>query len=203
MSSLSFEAKRLLVLYRKFYGKNYSAVKSNNQNAHVMAQKMCYLLGLVGVDAGDYGYVWDQFGPYSEMVQNLVRQLDEDGDIVKEFYDKYPEGTASDEIFFSDDPNPESLFRKRDLQRVEALQPSLDFPIDNDSVDEFGDTPMRRWAELLGSVAYISQSVLPGKGPKALIDELTAVKEKYNSKEETDKALRVLREAKLLTCIEF
>lgn len=202
MSNLSFDARRLLILYRKFYGRDYSAATTNNQNAHVMAQKMCYLLNLAGVDTGDYGYVWDQFGPYSEMVQNLVRGLDEDSGKVKEFYDKYPEGTASDEVFFSDDPNPESLFRKRELQKVEALRQSLEFPTDNDSLDEYGDTPMRRWAELLGSVAYISQSILPGREPEALISELTLIKGKYDNGEEMDSALRILNEAKMLTCIE-
>ena len=201
MANLSFQERRLLVLYRKFYGANYPAVNGDNQNAHVKAQKMCYLLSLVGVGVGNYGFVWDQFGPYSEEIQTLVHGLDENGTKVQEFYNQYPDGEVSDRVFFTNQSSIESLFRERDVFKIENTRRKFDIQPDSDSPDEYGDTNMRRWTELLGSIAYISQSILPGAGKEQLVEWLVLVKDKYCESEETNRALQILDDMGLLTSI--
>lgn len=200
MPNLSFPARRLLVLYRTFYGDDYPSAAAGNQNAHVKTQKMFYLLRLFGVNVGDYGFVWDQYGPYCETIQELVHELDARTTDVAIFYDNYPAGTASDTKFFADKTDPDSLFGAKELNRIQEARRVFEINIDDPHVDEFGDTIMRRWTELLGSIAYISQSMLPGVGKKELVGKLLQLKEKYNEAPEIENALKILEKSGMLTC---
>lgn len=202
MFDLSFQEQRFLVLYRKFYGSNYPALTEDNTNAHVKAQKMCYLLSLKNVDVGKSGFVWDKYGPYSENIQNLVRELDKKGDEVRAFYERYPDDDVSNELFFSDQPSKESLFRKCDGEKIEKMRQELGIQADDDKRDENDDTPVRRWTELLGTIVYISQSMLPGADKEQLDNKLVRIKKKYRDDYDLrEKAFRILGETGLLTSI--
>lgn len=198
---LGFEERRLLFLYRAFYEEDYPAVEVS-QNAHVKAQKMYYLLGLGGMNVGNHGFVWNQFGPFSDIVQETARKLDTKAEDIIDFYLRYPVGAETDNKIFSNESSPESLFEECDRERIVKIKEVLKISADRAEKDDYGDTPMRRWVELLGSLAYISQSMLPGVESDRLINKLKNLKEKYATEtQENLDAINVLKDAKMLTII--
>ena len=63
---LSYDDHAILILYRRFYDIDYPVKRENNTEAHIMAQKMCYLMDRSIIPVGDYGFFWGKYGPYSE-----------------------------------------------------------------------------------------------------------------------------------------
>lgn len=171
---------------------------TGNQNAHDKAQKMYYLLGLAGVNVGGHGFVWDQYGPCSDVIQAVAHALDKKTTEVTNFYAAYPEGRDTDDVIYTDVSSRESLFEERERGRVEKIRQQLKIGADTNDVDANGDSPMRRWVELLGSLAYISQTMLPGSEKDKLIVRLQLLKEKYNVSDENSRALKVLKNANML-----
>lgn len=194
---------RFLEAYRRFYGEPYPAVRNDNQNAHVKGQKMIYLLALKGVSVGDYGFTWQQHGPCSDALQKMMRRLDKVPKAVKGFYSKFSLESGSDKSLYSDDSNSQRLFRYKDAERIDAFREALEIPTENGDKDLHGDTVTRRWMELLGSLTYISITRLPGADEGRIWEELECAKSKakYVDAPEKDQALRVLREAILLSCV--
>lgn len=203
---LSFNEQRFLELYRRFFKEPYPAAANNNQNAHVKGQKAVYMLMLKQVCVGDYGFVWQQYGPCSNALQEMMRELDNKPLMVEEFYHDFPQDDArTTKKLYSDDPNSERLFYLKDAEKIDAVREELQLPKESPELDPTGDTPVRRWMELLGSLAYISSTRLPGASEERIWQELQKAKskEKYRNapQEEKESAFRVLRAAKLLSQI--
>lgn len=55
---MTFDQKKFLEAYRRFYGEPYPTAAEDRRNAHVKGQMMVYLLSQAGVNMGDYGFVW-------------------------------------------------------------------------------------------------------------------------------------------------
>ena len=53
---LSFDERRFLAAYERFYGEPYPA--DGDPNSHEKAQAMVYLLGLKSIRIGDFGFSW-------------------------------------------------------------------------------------------------------------------------------------------------
>jgi len=197
---LGFNERRFLELYQRFYREPYPATDENNQNAHVKGQKAVYLLKLKQVGVGDYGFTWQQFGPCSDALQEMMRELDNNSQAVKDFYRNFPMDDAeSQKKLYSDNPNTERLFCLEDAEKIDAAREEFQLP-EEDTV-QAGDTPVRRWMELLGSLAYISATRLPGASEERVWKELQKAKSKakYLNAPEKEKALQVLRTAELLS----
>lgn len=201
---LGFNEQKFLELYRRFYGEPYPAAKDKNQNAHVKGQKAVYLLMLKQVNVGDYGFTWQQHGPCSDALQEMMRALDKAPGSVAKFYQNFPDDATSDEALYSDDPNAQRLFCTEDAEKIDTVREKLDLPEEHGAQEDDGDTPVRRWMELLGSLTYISTTRLPGASENRIWEELQKAKSKakYLGAPEKDRALRVLRSAELLSCTE-
>lgn len=198
---LGFNEQRFLELYRRFYGEPYPAAKDKNQNAHVKGQKVVYLLMLKQVNVGDYGFTWQQHGPCSDALQEMMRELDKAPRSVAEFYQNFPDDDASNKRLYSDDPGAQRLFGKADAAKIDLAREELCLPKE-DAPMANGDTPVRRWMELLGSLTYISTTRLPGASEERIWEELEKAKskEKYRKAPERAKAFQTLRSAELLSC---
>lgn len=201
--SLGFNERKFLELYRRFYKEPYPAKEDNNQNTHVQGQKAVYLLMLKQVNVGDYGFTWQQHGPCSDALQEMMRELDKVPDSVEEFYQNFPGNDASDKMLYSDSPNTQRLFCTEDASKIDSVRKALALPKEYSGQRDDGDTPMRRWMELLGSLTYISTTRLPGASEERVWEELQKAKSKakYLKAQEKDTAFQALRSAKLLSCI--
>ncbi len=201
-NELGFDERRFLELYRRFYGDRYPAVKDGNQNAHVKGQKVVYLLMLKQMYVGDYGFVWQRYGPCSDALQKLMRRLDRNPKPVKAFYERFPDNVALNPALYSDDPNAKRLFSRGDAAKIDALRAELNLPKEDERRED-GDTPVRRWMELLGSLAYISNTRLPCANEERIWQELESAKSKakYKNAPERENALQTLRSAALLSCV--
>lgn len=56
-------------LFQEVFGRPYSPT---NQDDRVMIQKNTYLLEKLGLELGDFWFLWDTFGPYSLELRNAV-----------------------------------------------------------------------------------------------------------------------------------
>lgn len=197
---LGFNERRFLELYRRFYREPYPAASANNQNAHVKGQKAVYMLMLKQVGVGDYGFTWQQFGPCSDTLQEMMRELDANPSAVEEFYQSFPQDNAeTNKKLYSDDSNSQRLFCLEDGEKIDAVREELQLPEEKIEQDSNGDTPVRRWMELLGSLTYISETRLPGVGEERIWEELQKAKSKakYLNAPEKKEAIQVLKTAKL------
>lgn len=201
---LGFNERRFLELYRRFYGEPYPAAEDKNQNAHVKGQKAVYLLMLKQVNVGDYGFTWQQHGPCSDALQEMMRELDKAPKSVAEFYQNFPGDDASNKTLYSDDSNMQRLFCLEDAGKIDAVKKALVLPEEHSTQEDDSDTPVRRWMELLGSLTYISTTRLPGASEERVWAELQKAKSKvkYLDAPEKDKAFQVLRLADFLSCAE-
>lgn len=201
---LGFNEQKFLELYRRFYGEPYPAKRVENTNAHVKGQKAVYLLMLKRVNVGDYSFTWQQHGPCSDALQEMMCALDLAPTSVAKFYQKFPDNAVSDGALYSDDPNTQRLFYKEDAAKIDTVREKLDLPEEHEAEKKDGDTPVRRWMELLGSLTYISTTRLPGASEERVWAELKKAKSKakYLNAPEKEQAFQTLRSAELLSCTE-
>ena len=66
----------LKAIYWKVYDENFAY---DNFDSRKKLQKAVYLLENMGVDIGDYSFVWDSYGPYSLGLDCEASQLDDKG----------------------------------------------------------------------------------------------------------------------------
>ncbi len=176
MASLSFTDREFLILYKRFYGTRYpgdTSVPSPEDNigsmtpSHVRGEKLGYILDLCQLSIGGYSYTWNYHGPYSPGLLAQLRELDEKKDAIDSFYDE----DLPDNVIFTNDTNPKSLFWADDRQRIDKLIDDLHLPEDEREAGEK--------MELMGSLAYISLNVMPGALYDEIIKELIVRKPKY------------------------
>lgn len=168
MGNLIFEQKAFLALYKRFYGQSYPAVIQGNTDVHVQAQKMGYLLSLVSIFIGDYGYLWDTYGPCSAALQDDLRFLDSHPEKVAEFYDEYP----SDDRLFVPDGESGGFFSQSQGEMVDHIVKKLKIREHQEDI--------REWSELLGSLAFLSNCNMPG-APFAKVNDALALKKAQNN----------------------
>ena len=194
MPGLSFDDKVVLTLYKKFFGENYPAPEElahggapeNLTDGHVKAQKMCYLLDLSGLRVGGYTYSWNTYGSFSPGLQAQLRRLDRLPADVSAYYGQ----DLSDSVLFANEGD-ENIFWAEDQRCIHSLIAALCIPQNSGEA--------RRWIELLGSMAYISQNVFPHGEFEWVCDELVRRKPQYSNQEENRRAWDVLYSANLLS----
>ena len=177
MKQLTYDQKQALAAYKYFYGVQYQTNSGqNNTGMHVAAQKMCYLLKVIGVDIGDYEYAWNKKGPFSPGLLALLRSVDRNEELVNAFYAQL--GKEEDVL-------------KTKAKKIAQLRDRLDIIKHKNAYVA--------WVEILGSLAYISRTVLPGKGFKEVNERFVREKEAYNNKRQNLEAWRLLKKAKVLS----
>lgn len=186
MAKLTFDERAILAAYQRFYGENYPAIDGQNTDAHIKAQKMCFLLSVRGVNVGDFGYSWNYHGPYSAGLQSLLRALDQHSGLVSEFYDAHQD----EYMLFSDSNKAGTLFSIKQKELIDTLSSSL-------KITECGEDK-RKWSELLGSITFLGRSVLPGADFEMVNNELKKRKPQYNDNDYNYSAWTLLESTGIL-----
>ena len=179
MNNLSYDQKLILLLYKLFYQTQYPTVLLKDEErtkTHINAQKLCFLLKLNGLDIGDFGYAWNFRGPYSPGLLVVLRSLDANIESVKDYY-------TSDEKL-------DKLLTDEEHKRVRTL--IRDLLISKHRNDKSS------WMELLGSIAFLSNSVLPGEDFDRIEEELHSRKDQFNDSENNRAAWDALSKAGIL-----
>lgn len=177
MSVLSFDQKKILVAFERFFGNRYEThtEEKGNTNMHVETQKMCYLLKVVGVEIGDFDYSWNFKGPFSPGLLVLLRSIDRKDADVLEFYEK----TAEKEKFLSGYG-----------MKIDELREKLE-------IDQHQEKNIQ-WVEILGSLTYISRAMLPGADFDTVNKRLMQEKREYCDENMNRHAWELLNRANLL-----
>lgn len=185
MVVLSFDQKRLLAAFECFVGKKYETpytLGGNNTSMHVEAQKMCYLLKLIGIEIGDFNYSWNDRGPFSPGLLVVLRSIDSCREEVELFYN---------------DREEKEKYIKNVKSEIEDLRKRLDMS------ENFCNS--EQWIEILGSLAYLARTVLPGAGfeyvssyLKKRKKNLYTCKPEYYNDEKNKKAWELLTAAGLI-----
>lgn len=177
MSALNFDQKKTLVAFERFFGSRYNTHAEENGNTcmHVEAQKMCYLLKMAGIEIGDFSYSWNFKGPFSPGLLVLLRSIDRKDADVREFYENTEE--------------KEKLLLGLE-KKIDELREKLE-------IDEHIDQK-EQWVEILGSLTYISRTVLPGANFGEVNERLLREKSEYSNTELNNHAWNLLNNMKLL-----
>lgn len=179
MTTLDFNQKKTLAAYERFYGSKYCTctdVGDNNTETHIATQKMCYLLKVVGIEIGDFDYSWNFKGPFSPGLLALMRSIDRNSEDVMSFY----ENESKKEEFF-----PEQVIK------IDELRDSLE-------IDAHRNQCVR-WVEILGSLTYISRTMLPGSDFETVNQRFIQEKPEYSETSENQHAWNILNKANLLS----
>ncbi len=54
MANLSYDEKKILTVFKHFFGNRYDT--HIKESVHIKTQMMCYLLKVAGVEIGDFNY---------------------------------------------------------------------------------------------------------------------------------------------------
>ena len=180
MSKLDFDQRTILALYKVVFKEFYPAIESladtNMTDTHIETQKMCYLLKLRGIEVGDFDYSWNTRGPFSPGLLALLRSMDTKPKEIREFY--------------SSPEQQRTIIPYNVTEKVNSIIKALHF-------DEHMEDRLD-WVELLGSLAYLSNSVLPG-APFDLVNErLVSKKTQYSDIATNRTAWSFLKKAEML-----
>lgn len=180
MAVLSFDQKKTLAAYERFYGLRYCTHSKENSNtgSHVEMQKMCYLLKVAGVEIGNFGYSWNFKGPFSPGLLALLRSMDRNDAEVLDFYEK----TTKKDHFLSEQ-----------LDKIDELREKLEIDAHQEENEQ--------WVEILGSLTYISRAMLPGADFKEVNQRLVQEKTEYCDVQKNRYAWDLLKAANLLSLI--
>lgn len=180
MATLSFNQKKTLAAYERFYGNRYSthSGEENNTRMHVETQKMCYLLKVAGVEIGDFDYSWNFKGPFSPGLLALLRSIDRKDTEVLDFYER--------------SSGKEQLLAGQSA-KIDELREKLEIDTHQGSHEQ--------WVEILGSLAYISRAMLPGATFEIVNQRLIQEKAVYCDENTNRHAWDLLEKADLLSVI--
>lgn len=162
--------KRVLAAYREFFGENYTPSQQNT-DIHIRMHKMCYFLSRIDCDVIDAGFVWNTFGPFSVLLQDVLRRIDAKKDMLDVFYQHY----EVDNVLDTDIVNG-----------INKLKSGL-------KVSDHSENP-RYWIELLASLAFISHSELLTSDFNRANKELKNRKSVYGCDDENKMAWNLLDE---------
>lgn len=177
MQNLTFNQRTVVDLYSQFYEVSYPEHfhQQDATQVHINAQKMCYLLKKGGIEIGDYSYSWNFHGPFSPRLLSLLHSLDEQEETVRRYCD------SSDHS---------AIFSQDEQEKISTLIQKLHLREHTDD--------RSNWMELLGSLTFLSHSVLPGEDFLIIAKELKERKPQFNDDVMNQEAWDVLKSADLL-----
>lgn len=177
MCKLNYGQQKTLAAYETFFNQQYIANCDNDQHTdeHIITQKMVYLLQVAGIPIGDYDFSWNFKGPFSPGLLANLRDIDRNSDEV--------------EIFYAENhQNP--ILPKELKQEILKIRAMLEL--------ERYKFCLLHWVELLGSLLYLSRSMLPGANYELVNKKLMAYKNDYCNSDENHRAWKALQAANLL-----
>lgn len=170
---LGVQEEVILALYMMLYNEPYNCTGKQRQQdgvnmIHVNAQKAIFIFSEMMVPAGDYGFCWNHQGPYSEQLQIQLRALDGKPKLVQKYYDEFAKNP---------DVKLEMLFTRGQILKIKNVAAGMS----EITKGELG-------GELLGSLLYISRTVMPGSGFDSVNSELQLRKTSFPNQEVNKKA---------------
>jgi len=170
---LGVQEEVILALYMMLYKKPYNCAGMPRQQdgvniIHVNAQKAIFIFSEMMVPAGDYGFCWNHQGPYSEQLQIQLRALDGKPELVQKYCNEFAENP---------DEKLEVLFTRGQRLKIKNVAAGMS----EIATEELG-------GELLGSLLYISRTVMPGSGFDSVNSELQLRKTSFPNQEVNKKA---------------
>ena len=101
--SVCYTEACLLQLYRDMFGKKYNPLLSEEEleKQHLSLQRIVYFAERpwgYGIYIGDYGFIWDRFGPFSSQLDYALRGFDKKIEDIKDFY-KIDADVARNKLF--------------------------------------------------------------------------------------------------------
>lgn len=181
-AKLEVHEEVILALYEMLYGKQYDCIPTHSENGvnlnHVNAQKASYIFSEMMVPTGDYGFCWNHIGPYSEQLQNHLRALDRKPELVKEYYNQFDQN-------YEEKLN--ELFTRGQIQKIKRTAAAMKEIVNNET-----------GGELLGSLLYISRTVLPGREFDKVNSELQKRKSYFSNNSVNEEAWKALGELDLV-----
>ena len=184
-AKLLIQEEVILALYRMFYGKQYdcSSVVNEGQinRVHVNAQKAIFFFSELMIPAGDYGFCWNFYGPYSERLQARLKILDSKKKRISSFYEVFEENTHD---------GLTKLFSRGQTSKIERASSIAKEVTERDT-----------GGELLCSLLYISESVLPDRSFDAVNRELQNRKDYFKNEQINKTAWEVLEKLGLVSAV--
>lgn len=178
---LEVQEEVILALYQMFYDKPYDCtppLEGGINRIHVNAQKASYIFSEMMVPTGGYGFCWNHLGPYSEQLQNHLRVLDGKPELVGEYYDQFNQNREE---------KLNDLFTRGQIQKIKRTAAVMKEVVN----DEVG-------GELVGSLLYISRTVLPGREFDKVNFELQKRKDYFSDDSINKQAWKALAELDLV-----
>ena len=181
-SYLSYNERLVLFIYRYFIGSDYKLDETlDSRDQHIIIHKIFFILQKLGIDIGDYGFVWNLFGPYSVGLQYILKGLDNKKNNILQYYDQFSDETHK------------SLFDGSAMNVVQGLKEKLEMDSDR-TINK------QSWLELVGSLAYIGNDELPDESFERINQELCLRKKQYcvDTNHYNQQAWQILQEYRLV-----
>ncbi len=180
---LGVQEEVILALYMMLYKEPYHCAGRPRPHdevnmIHVNAQKAIFIFSEMMVPAGDYGFCWNHQGPYSEQLQIQLRALDGKPKLVQEYCDEFAKNP---------DEKLEVLFTRGQILKIKNVAVGMS----EVAKGEMG-------GELLGSLLYISRTVMPGSGFDRVNSELQLRKTSFPDQKVNRKAWDALEKLDLV-----
>lgn len=155
---LSFAQKSILVLYKEFYKKEYDC----SNVSHIQMQNAIYVLWENGISSDmNFEFTWvDNLGPYSPELENQLKILDLNGNLLIRFYNKYN---------FSGCNLLERIYKEEQIEKIENCCNLLDILFNYQNI-----------GEILGGLLFIGKNIYPGADFDYVNEELKKRKPHLN-----------------------
>ncbi len=166
---LSFEEKLLLSLYLELFNRCYNPTDVRRYDdsgvliRHIEMQNTCYLFQTLGVTPSNFGFMWEQKGPYSSGVQVLLRKLDFKGAHINHFYDHY---NKKRNIWYQSYQQQlrELLFPYLSDEQIEKVAMTC-YLLENTIQQEMG-------SEILAGMLFLIKTAYPGSDYSTIMKKL-------------------------------
>lgn len=183
---LSVQEEIILAIYRLLYDVPYDCkpdLDDKKMNpVHINAQKADFFFSKLMLPVGDYGFSWNNRGPYSALLQSDLHSLDEKQELINNYYRNWD---TDKEAKLND------LFTLWQINKAKwAAEAVRDVVKGNNG------------GELLGSLLFISTTVLPGCEFAQVNQELQRRKEIFPCIEDNLKAWKSLQRLNLVPASE-
>ena len=161
---LNYSEQLFLILFKEFYDRNYICNNAEKLHdgilaEHLQAQKVAYLFSQANISVDDYTFIWDKKGPFSVGLQMMLKSLDKKSEDVEAFYQRYDEN--KNEYI-------EDLLTEKQIRKMKLIVDKLSKYI------RCGDFKnVCNAAEMIGSLVYLNQSVMPSCNFQDLLKELS------------------------------
>jgi len=163
--------KLLCSIYHTVFGESF--VRKNPIH-RMQLQKAVFFMHEMGFPCGDYGFRWDEKGPYSNQLSNDVWAI---GNTCPDNNDLDPDANAANAI--------EEEIISSEMAQAAALK------IKDVFINSETNYKLEEWVEVLGSVLYMKRYMYPAYDASQIAETLPSLGDKkaLNNESENKKAV--------------